>query len=1327
MSDDAPPDQPPRIVGLGASAGGLAATRAFLEALPANPGMAFVLVQHLSPDHDSEMARLLRSATSLPVDEIEDGVEVRPDRVYTIPPGAQLRYEGGRLRLSAAEGTGGHVKAPIDGLFRSLAAEVGPDAACVVLSGTGTDGTLGLKAVKEAGGLTLVQDPADAEYDGMPRSALGSGLVDIRGSAPELARRLMAVRERAGATGLPATPDELARDESQTLLRLLAQLRARTGHDFSGYKRASILRRLDRRMQILGADTLDAYLDLVRASPDELDTLLKNLLISVTNFFRDPDAWMVIEQEVVPALFEGKGPRDSVRVWVPGCATGEEAYTIAILLLEHARTLGAAPSIQVFATDIDMDALRFAREGVYPESIAADVSPERLDTFFEAEGDRFSLRAQVRESVLFAPHNLLGDPPFSRQDLISCRNLLIYLDRELQNDVFELFHYALNPGGRVLLGMSESAESANHLLETVDKHIRLYRRVDTPPKVPRLHGATHPVTGPFRGLLPRGGAARSVIDRYREHLIRSRVPASVLVGTDYEILHVAGDAARFLREAPGVPSHDLLDKVLPDLRIELRSALFQALESGDSVRTRVREVMMGGVPTQVVLEVTPLAAHGFESAHLEVVFHATVVTRDTRHSPERTDSTVAVQLEEELARTKQRLQIVIEEYETTNEDLKASNEELQSMNEELRSATEELETGREELQSMNQELVTVNHELRAKIEQLAQANSDLDNLMAANEVGTLFLDRELRIQRFTPQAAAIFRLQPSDVGRPLAEMATHLKPHDVVGLARQVLDDLVPVEVEQRREGGGDYLTRVRPYRTRRDQIAGVVLTVLDVTDLKEAQRRARFQANVLAQVSDAVIAVDMDSRIIYLNSSAGTRLEIDPASAEGKPLRQIVDIEYRAGHSRESALRALATEGAWNGEVVYTTRSGRRLDLDVNATMLHGADGERIGSLAILRDITAHREAEKRARQQEQYLTTTLRNAPIKAAIVDTDFRYRWTYNIHPTIEPAALVGRRDEEIFDAAEAGELIGLKRQVLRTGEGVRQEVSVRLDGETRILDVTIDPLTDHEGTIVGLTKAALDITEQKRAEEDLRIAKAAAETANEAKSSFLAAMSHELRTPLNAIIGYLDLMQAGIPDRLTEPQEHQVERIQVSARHLLQLIEEVLQFARLDAARETVQWAPVRVGDLTQEIQAILEPLAAEKGLELEIDASAAPDVLTTDPRKVRQILLNLLGNAVKFTHHGRVGLIVDEVEAGVRFQIADTGIGMNAEQLDHVFEAFWRADDENPVAEGTGLGLTISKRYARLLGGDVTAASAPGEGSVFTLIAPDRASEGPVD
>ena len=738
----------------------------------------------------------------------------------------------------------------------------------VVLSGTGQNGTVGARSLKEAGGLVLAQTPEDALFDEMPRSVLASGVVDHVAPAGELGHQVIAYAERLHRVQLPdrgAQP--LSNDNVRTVQYILAQVRVRTGHDFSHYKWATVLRRLARRLHVVGADNLEAYLDYLRLNPGEAQELLADLLISVTSFFRDPEAFQMLAQEVIPTLFEGKGPREEVRVWVAGCATGEEAYTLAMLLSEHAATLAEPPLFQVLASDLNKEAIRTAREGIYPASIEVDVTPERLQRFFHKQPQGYRVREELRERVLFTPHSLLKDPPFSRLDLVSCRNLMIYLQRNLQRQVLTLFHYTLVPGGVLFMGASETAEMATNLFQPLYKTTRIYRRLPAEAALPHLPVTVATSLPATRPATPAGRtpAAEENPAQWHQRLRALEAPPSVLVDEQHEMIHLSENMAPFLRLGGGEPTRNLLRVVVTALRPAVQMVLFQARRhqenSGQQPKPDAATPPWAvAAPVQVTLDGTLLrvgvrgqAVAGTRMVHL--YFESLPLTpRHPSADPPVPDNQLV--LEEAMQETREQLQLTIEEFETSREELRAQNEELQSVNEELRSAAEELETSKEESQSMAEELQMVNQEMKAHLDELKQAKSDLENLIAATEIATLFLDRRLQIKWFTPHIRRHFHVRSSDMGRPLAELAPKFKGLQLIEDAEAALEQM---EIKEREVEGEDnrwYLLHVRPYRSWENRLDGVVLTFVDITERKAAEIALHQTAEVAsfrATVADAL------------------------------------------------------------------------------------------------------------------------------------------------------------------------------------------------------------------------------------------------------------------------------------------------------------------------------------------------------------------------------------------------------------------------------------------------------------------------------------------
>ncbi|MCB9106147.1 MAG: PAS domain-containing protein [Anaerolineales bacterium] len=884
MTDEGPKSFP--IVGIGASAGGLKAFEQFFQKMPKNSGMAFVLIQHLAPHHDSELAELLQNHTRMKVTQVENKTPVQPNHVYVIPPGKSLSIKERTLYLSEPVERRGH-RAPIDLFFRSLADDQGENAICVVLSGTGTDGTLGLKAVKERAGITMAQSTTDADYDGMPKSAIRTGLVDLVGTAGELAEKLLSYKDSKAKIHIPEEEEALPEGDSEALTRIFAQLRAKTGHDFTHYKRSTILRRIGRRLQVNQISTMTEYLAYLRQNPDEVQALFKDFLISVTNFFRDPDAFAALEKQTISEIFQHKGSKNQIRVWVAGCATGEEAYSIAILLNEYASMLTSPPSIQVFATDIDDEAIAFAREGFYPESIAADISPERLRRFFVDEVGGYRVKKEIRETVLFAIHNLIEDAPFSKLDLISCRNLLIYLDRNVQEKVFELFHYALQPNGYLFLGSSETTDPANNLFTAKTKKQRIFKRRDTvssPPRFPRLPLVKTDLSDDPDAHQKSAIRSRTLEELYQGWTLRRFAPPRLLINEDYEITHIFGGADRYLQEQEGPVTQNILQKIRPELRLDLRTALYQAFIKGERTASRYLHTEHDQQVMRVKLQVGPITEPGFPRNYVEVLFEEqTDKIADSANLTKTVDENATQlisRLEEEVQRTREQLQSTVEEYETSNEELKASNEELQSMNEEMQSTAEELETSKEELQSTNEELVTVNQELKNKIEELNQVNSDLQNLMSSTDIGTLFLDRHLQIKRFTPKIAELFNIISADIGRPFDHLSHKLKIDTLVNDAEYVLKTLSTVECEVQTKDNRWFMAKLLPYRTIKDKIDGVVMTFVDVTRLKQIekhlQQRVRQQATVADLGQIALAGVELEALMQEATRQIAQALDVE-------------------------------------------------------------------------------------------------------------------------------------------------------------------------------------------------------------------------------------------------------------------------------------------------------------------------------------------------------------------------------------------------------------------------------------------------------------------
>jgi two-component system CheB/CheR fusion protein len=875
------------IVGVGASAGGLEAFRELLQPLPENTGMGFVLVQHLDPRHESLLPGLLQRATRLPLVEARDGMAVEPDHVYVIPPNASLGILHGVLQVTERiVEKGRHL--PVDYFLESLAVDRGSRAMGVILSGTASDGTLGLKAVKTASGITFAQDEGSAEHFGMPGSAIAAGCVDFVLPPREIARELARIaRHPYVLHERPAEP-ELG-EATDALNKIFLLLRQRTGHDFTYYKHSTIRRRIKRRMLLHKLEGIDAYAHYVQSMPSEADALFQDILINVTGFFRDPEAYEAMEKEAFPRIFEPSRPQSTaVRVWIPGCSTGEEAYSVAMCLMEYLGDRAPGTSVQIFATDIDARAIDQARIGIYPERISEEVGAERLKRFFTQVARGYRINKSIRDMCVFAVQNVTKDPPFSKIDLVCCRNLMIYLGAVLQRRVLQVFHYALQPKGVLMLGTSETVGSHTELFALMNKKNKLYTKKSgarvgyefplRPPLVEETAARPPPQPGVAPLIDVQQEAERLILTRY--------APPGVIVDHSLEVLHFRGQTGRYLQPAPGAASLNLLKLARPELAVELRAAVQRALKHGREVRKEAVRYRLdeGGEPQTVDLRVLPLPGTSGGERCLLVLFEGGRLppreevppAAPSRGPRQPRDSARVTELEQELVTTRDYMQSIIEEQESTNEELKAANEEIQSTNEELQSTNEELETSKEELQSTNEELATVNEELENRNQELASANNDLSNLLANVNLPIVMLGADLRIRQFTPQAEKLLNLIGSDLGRPLSNIKPNVEIPRLEELVGEVIDSMTVRTLDVQDDQGRWYSMRVRPYKTRDKRIDGVVITFIDMDDrnrltehLKKALEQERRLATVVRDAPEAITVMDFHGRVQLCNPAA--------------------------------------------------------------------------------------------------------------------------------------------------------------------------------------------------------------------------------------------------------------------------------------------------------------------------------------------------------------------------------------------------------------------------------------------------------------------------
>ena len=1212
------------VVGIGASAGGLAALSTLFEHMPSSSGMAFVIVLHLSPTHDSAADVILQRKTAMPVIQVVERTAILPNQIYVIAPNRNLNMSEGHLDVSMLDRpVGAHTA--IDVFFTTLAEIHRERAVAIVLSGTGADGSVGLARIKEQGGLTLAQSPADAEYEGMPQAAILTGMVDFILPVTEMAQKLIELNNNARLIMLPRldgdtgsydgrmSPAEHAQAE-EAMHKVIELLRIRTGHDFRHYKRATVLRRIERRLQVRAVPTLPAYRALLESDPAEPRALLQDMLIGVTSFFRDREAFDTLERDIVQDLCKVKSEAgETIRVWITACSTGEEAYSLAMMFEDIAANLMPPPPVQLFASDINENAIATARTGMYPASIVADVTPVRLRQYFVKLDHHYQIKKTIRDKVLFAAHNLLRDPPFSKVDLISCRNLLIYLDRSVQVQVLEMFHFALNPGGILFLGSSESAESVADFFEPVDKKSRLYRAR----KLPKSARYTPSLSRPTTLRVPEietskiAGKARLAYAEVHQRILLQSAAPSVVLSRDDNILHMSDLAGKYLRHVGGEPSRNALSLVLPALRLELRSGLIRAKSSNALIETAGVALQRDGKISVVRMVIQPFRDEEAAVDFLLVLFIETDAGDSI--SPANSlgeDATVIAQLEDELQRTRDQLIETVEHGETSTEELRASNEELQAINEELRSTTEELEISKEELQSINEELLTVNYEMKMKVEETSKVNDDLNNLIASTDIATIFVDKAMRIKRFTPRVTDIFNIISADVGRSLFDITHKLDYQQLADDAASTFTTLQPVEREVQQSDGRSYIVRFQPYRTVNDRIDGAVLTFFDITSRRIAEEK------------------------MFL-SEAGMRLVAESTHDYG-----IMTLDH-------------------NGKVTSWNAGAQR--------------------------IYGYTETEMIGKSAECLFTAADRNAGVPA----------------DEMRRASEVGRAEDERWH--------------------------LRKDGSSFYWSGVTTPI--GTGPLCGYAKIGRDQTARKNEHEsnvqaldDEKGERVRAEDSNATKDEFLAVMSHELRHPLNLIHINIELLSRRAEVRDSAISAKSISVVQSAVIAQAKIIDDLLDMSRLNTGKLTLSQTDI---DLAATVTALVETFRADPAtttLSLQAHGCNSPVMVRADAVRIEQVIMNLLGNAVKFTPAGAITVTLSQEpeQEQVRLDVRDTGQGIAPSFLPHVFELYGQSVAVTARSRtGLGIGLALVKQIVELHGGRVEAHSdGIGQGSQFSIWLP---------
>ncbi|HTU23562.1 MAG TPA: PAS domain S-box protein [Gemmataceae bacterium] len=1288
------PSEPP-VAGIGASAGGLDAFKKFFTAMPPDSGIAFVLVPHLDPAHESLMVELMSRHTAMPVVEAENDMPVEANHVYIIPPNKYMTIRGGTLRLTGPVERHAS-QTSIDLFLRSLADDRQERSICIILSGTGSHGTLGLKAVKAAGGMAMVQDPATAEYPRMPQSAIATGLTDYVLPVERMPDALLKYVQHGylnGGTqveGGPEAPDHLT--------QVLALLRTRTRFDFRCYRKEMLTRRIERRMGLSHFDNIHDYVMFLREHPEEVKQLVKDLFISVTSCFRDPEAFVQLANLVLAPLVQSKEADAVIRVWVPGCATGEEPYSIAMLLQEQLAAVHKGCRVQIFATDVDEDALETARHGLYPDSISADVSPERLVRFFvKVEGEHaYQVNKALRETVIFAVQNLISDAPFTKLDLISCRNLLIYLEADVQKKVLTLFHFALREGGFLFLGSSETIGRQVDLFEPLSKKRRLYRRIGAA----RPEHVDFPIMAATEGAgagrrRVEGGAAQPInfAEVTQRLLLEQFAPAAVLINRKYEIFYYFGPCTRYLEFPTGEPTHDLMRMAREGLSTRLRGAIHRAIRDSESVVLTGIRVKRNGSYSPARVTVRPIQAPKAAEGLLLITFEDEAASEPPSSSlappapVEAGDEDAIRQLEYELKATREDLQSTIEELESSNEELKASNEEILSMNEELQSANEELETSKEELQSLNEELNTVNNQLHDKFEDLESANNDMANLLNSTAMATVFLDRDFRIKLFMPAATKLFNLIASDIGRPIGDITARFDDPDLLGDAEEVLHQLAPREKEVSTAEGVWWGRRIMPYRTRDNRIEGVVITFVDITERKKAADAVvRRLASIVESSVDAIFSKDLDGIIQTWNQGAERLYGYPAAEAVGRSFQMLIPQE-RSEEWRSIMARVRRGEGVEGLETERIRKDGQRVPVRLSISPLRDGSGKVVSASTIVRDISESKRAEEALRDSEEHLQAILSTAADAILTID---RNGIVQSANPSAErmfgyaAAGMIGQNVKMLMPPPYRDEHDGYLARYLQTGEkriiGIGREVEARRkDGSVFPVDLAVSEI-EHLKLFTGIIR---DITQRKELEREVI----------EIASLEQRRIGNDLHDTVGQELTALNLLAKDLAETLQNDAS--------KATPLLEQMIQGLQRSQQDLRAVLRGLLPVSVD--TEGLMAALADLADHTQKEGKVvcvfdcptPVSIADNLTATHLYLIAQEAVH---NAVKHAHAKEIRIALESNE-GLVLRIQDDGTGIA----------------DRPVAV-RGLGLRIMRNRAAIIGAKLAIEPAQPSGTLVTCV-----------
>lgn len=1327
------------VVGIGASAGGLEAFLQLLKSLPADIGMSFIFIQHLDPNFPSSLAEILASQTKLKVVVAEDGVKIESGTIYVQPADKCVKLVGQQLELSPRDKSE-PIPILVDDFLQSLADSQKENSIAIILSGLGADGSVGVQHIHERGGIVFAQEEKSCKFSSMPVHAIATGTVDFTLPPSEIGKELVRIKSHWEKFKGKNRKDLLAPDYAggSDLGQLLNLIASRFGTDFSNYKKTTIERRIFRRMDLKKVTSLSDYIEFLRSDPAEVEALYNDLLIRVTKFFRNPGVFQAIEDKIFPYLLKNKTQDKPLRIWVPACSTGEEVYSLAILLMDFLKGQGQGSDIevQIFGTDISENAIQKARKAIYPDVISSEISPERLRRYFLKVDQGFQIKKNIRDICIFAVQDVIKDPPFSRIDLISCRNLFIYFESSLQKRVLHTLHYGLKPNGVLLMGASENPNKGLNFFRSLDNKNRIYLKEEVKnTNFISSYNAfqdLYSVINEKKKVRPL--TSQEQVFRQADLMILNRLsPVGILIDKKLNILQIRGNASQFLVPPMGLPSYNLLKMARMDLRTPIHTVFMNAIETQKVSERNGVQVNYDGVFKKIDIKVLPFRANGTQEDFYIVSMEETGETPKVLNvKRSKTEAQKIIEqkdeeiqgLQHQLSELQSHLQASIEEFETTNEELNASNEEVLSSNEELQSTNEELQTSKEEIQSANEELSTLNNELQNRNDEVAQVSDDLENLLNSTGLSVILVGADLCIRKYTHPATKLLRIIPTDIGRPIRDVRPLFQLPDMEKHISEVIDTVQSVKIELQDDDGYWYSMSILPYRTIENQIDGAVILFEDIHERKINSLKDHQLATVLRDSNDAIILLDKSGVIKSWNRGAQRMYGYSEEEALELHFKELVPAEYQK--EALDFLNLNKNVETFSFETKRITKDLKVIDVQMTLTPLKN-DKEAIEFLSLIeRDIT------ERKANEEKYIAF-LDSAPTPMVIINED-------------GDVQLINSQMENLFGYKKE-EIIGQKIEVLIPDRFKKEHPFLRntytkspvfrklntgkdlfgllKDGTEIPIDISLNPVQTSDGLLISAS--VVDITERTQKESFLKIAMKEAESANLAKSNFLANMSHEIRTPLAAIIGFTDLLRKIIPEENKE--KTYLEKIYYSGSHLRQLIDDILDLAKIESGKMEVENRDFPFIEELGSLFSVFESLAKSKRIDFEVHfGDNLPLFINSDAFKIRQILNNIVGNAIKFTSAGRIDVYVRLADSSdiIEILVKDTGSGIDHVGQEIIFDPFTQAEaGTTRKFGGTGLGLNLSRKLSRSLGGDIVLLeSQPQKGSSFLItIKPESMSE----